>query len=332
MGAVSESEDLKTMQINECGANKHRSIPSIVVSRAKSAGISGEMWLANLDGMVDDLERKWDISVGEALHGGSHAFVAYADGRNGEQYVLKIDMPENLGGEFERSMATLRIADGNGYAKLYAYDAERKACLIERLGEPLSKAGYSVSEQLRIICDALQKSWVIPVEKADFPGGEESIAWFREFIGDTWEKLNHPCSRKVMERAFSYLKSREDAMNPAEYVLIHGDAHNGNTLSELSGDGFKLIDPDGIFYEKAYDLGVLMREWVEEYKEEPLKSGKERCKYLHALTGVSEKAIWEWGFLQTVSTAFVLLKIGQAELGQKMLRVAECWADGEDAA
>ena len=63
-----------------------------------------------------------------------------------------------------------------------------------------------------------------------------------------------------MERAFSYLKSREDAMNPAEYGLIHGDAHNGNTLSELSGDGFKLIDPDGIFYEKAYDLGVLMRE------------------------------------------------------------------------
>ena len=57
MGAVSESEDLKTMQINECGANKHRSIPSIVVSRAKSAGISGEMWLANLDGMVDGLER-----------------------------------------------------------------------------------------------------------------------------------------------------------------------------------------------------------------------------------------------------------------------------------
>lgn len=57
MGAVSESEDLKTMQINECGANKHRSIPSIVVSRAKSAGISGEMWLANLDSMVADLER-----------------------------------------------------------------------------------------------------------------------------------------------------------------------------------------------------------------------------------------------------------------------------------
>lgn len=329
MAVVSESEDY-TMQINECGASKHRDIPPIVVSRAKSAGAPGEMWLANLDDMVADLERKWNISVGETLYGGSHAFVALADGWNREQYVLKIDMPENLGGEFERSMATLRIADGHGYAKLYAYDNERKACLLERLGKPLSKMGYSVSEQLRIICGALQKSWIIPAENVDFPDGDDSIAWFREFIGETWEKLNHPCSRKVKERAFSYLRSREEAMNPAEFVLIHGDAHNGNTLSELSGDGFKLIDPDGIFYEKAYDLGVLMREWIEEYEEEPLKSGKERCRYLHDLTGVPEKAIWEWGFLQTVSTAFVLLQIGQAELGEKMLRVAECWADEED--
>ena len=121
-------------------------------------------------------------------------------------------------------------------------------------------------------------------------------------------------------------------MEPAEYALLHGDAHGGNTLKELAGEDFKLIDPDGIIYEKAYDLGVLMREWVDEYEQEPLKEGKERCWYLHTLTGVSEKAIWEWGYLQTVSTAFVLLQIGQAKTGRKMLRVAECWAaEAEDA-
>lgn len=329
MKEISENKNFNTELSDRGIADKHRTIPPLVVNRAKSAGHPGEIWLANLDRMVADLERKWDISVGEALHGGTHAFVAFADGRHGEQYVLKIDMPENLGGEFERSMATLRIADGHGYAKLYAYDPERKACLIERLGQPINRLGYSASEQMRIICGALQESWAIPVENAEFPRGEESIAWFREFIGETWEKLNHPCSRKVIERAFFYLGSREEEMNPAEYVLLHGDAHGGNTLAELSGDGFKLIDPDGIFYEKAYDLGVLMREWNEEYEEKPLKSGKERCSYLHTLTGVSEKAIWEWGYLQTVSTAFVLLQIGQAEFGKKMLRIAERWADDE---
>lgn len=317
----------KRIEYNIRSGNRNReqrTIPPLVVSRAKSAGTVGEAWLASLDSMISELESMWHISVGEVLSGGSHAFVAYADGQDGEQYVLKVDMPENLGGEFESSIRVFETADGHGYAKLYAYDLKRKACLLERLGKPLNQMGYSVFEQLRVICSALQKAWKIPATTAGLSCG--SVTWFREFIGEAWEKLKHPCPCKVIERAFSYLQSREKAANPAEFVLLHGDAHNGNTLKELSGEGFKLIDPDGIIYEKAYDLGVLMREWVDEYEPEPLKKGKERCRYLCHLTGVSEKAIWEWGYLQTVSTAFVLLQIGQAETGRKMLHVAECWA------
>ena len=305
-----------------------RILPVSVVNRAKSAGVAGKEWLSNLDSTISELESMWNISVGEALSGGTHAFVAYADGKNGEKYALKIDMPENLGGEFPNSIAALEMADGHGYAKLYAYDSERAACLLERLGKPISQLRYPISEQLRIICSTLQKVWETPITNNNFPSGKESVEWFREFIGETWEKLGHPCSRKVIERAFSYLYSREKAINPADFVLLHGDAHAGNTLKELSGDGFKLIDPDGIIYEKAYDLGVLMREWIDEYKQAPLKKGKERCNYLHRLTGVSEKAIWEWGYLQTVSTAFVLLQIGQQETGRKMLNVAEQWTQG----
>lgn len=308
------------------GKEKQRNIPPLVVSRAKSVGAVGEAWLASLDELISELEEMWNISVGEALSGGTHAFVAYADGYNGEKYVLKVDMPENLGGEFTNSIAALKMADGHGYAKLYAYDLERKACLLERLGKPINQLNYSVFEQLRIICSTLQKTWKIQVTSNGFPSGAESVAWFREFIEETWEKLEHPYSQKVIKLAFSYLHSREKAINPAEFVLLHGDAHGGNTLKELSGDDFKLIDPDGIIYEKAYDLGVLMREWVDEYEQAPLEKGKERCRFLHHLTGVSEKAIWEWGYLQTVSTAFVLLQVGQKENGRKMLNTAEQWA------
>lgn len=214
--------------------------------------------------------------------------------------LLKMDMPENLGGEFSRGMAVLRQAKGQG---------------------------YSVKKQLEIICSALEKAWKIPAADMDLPSGRDSVTWFREFIGETWERLNHPCSQQVIKQAFAYLQSREDSMNPADFVLLHGDAHGGNTLITLSGDDYKFIDPDGIFYEKAYDLGVLMREWVEDYQEDPLTSGKQRCEYLHQLTGVPSQAIWEWGYLQTVSTAFVLLQIGQQETGQQILRVAECWSN-----
>ena len=197
---------------------------------------------------------------------------------------------------------------------------------MERLGKPVNQLGYSVREQMEIVCAALEKTWELPAGDAALLNGMESIAWFRSFIGETWEALNRPCSDRVIEQAFSFLQSREDALNPSEFVLLHGDAHGGNTLKTLSGEGYKLIDPDGIFYEKAYDLGVLMREWVDEYDRNPWEEGKQRCAFLHRLTGVPEQAIWEWGYLQTVSTAFVLIKIGQEKTGRKMLHVAECWS------
>ena len=312
-----------------CGQREEecrRTLPPLVVSRARSAGAVGEAWLANMDSLISDLEKKWHVSVGEALYGGTHAFVAYADGENGEKYVLKMDMPEDLGGEFSRSMAALKTADGHGYVKLFAYDPQRKACLLERLGKPINQLGYSVDRQIEIICSALKKAWITPERETDFPSGLDSVMWFRQFIGETWEKLHHPCSLRVIQWAFSYLQSREEAMKPSEFVLLHGDAHGGNTLITLAGDDYQLIDPDGIFYEKEYDLGVLMREWVEEYTQNPVEEGKRRCEYLHRLTGVPHRGIWEWGYLQTVSTAFVLLQIGQEETGQKMLRVAESWS------
>lgn len=318
---------LSSTLCGEPGKENRRRIPPLVVSRAKSVGAVGEAWLANLDHVISELEQKWQITVGSTLSGGTHAFSACADGKNGEKYVLKIDMPEDLGGEFSRSIETLKLADGQGYAKLYAYDSKRKACLLERLGKPISQSDYPVRQQLEIICIALKKAWDIPAANAGLPDGSASIAWFREFIGETWESLNHPCPQNVIDRAFFFLQSRAEALNPSEFVLLHGDAHGSNTLRTLSGDGYKFIDPDGIYYEKAYDLGVLMREWVDEHTQQPLEKGKQRCEYLHALTGVPAQAIWEWGYLQTVSTAFVFLKIGQENTGRKMLHVAECWSN-----
>lgn len=301
---------------------KRRLIPPFVISRAKSAGAVGEAWLANLDNMISELEKEWHISVGEALSGGTHALVAHADGENGEKYVLKIDMPENLGGEFLQEIAALKMVDGEGYAKLYAYDLKRKVCLLERLGKPINQLEYSVNEQLQIICGALQKVWKFSVENVELVIGDTT--WFKEFIEEAYERLDHSCSHKVIEQALSYLKSRAESEEPDEFVMLHGDAHGGNTLETLSGNGYKLIAPDGIFYEKAYDLGVLMREWREEYHNNPIQKGKERCKYLSELTGVEERAIFEWGFIQCVSTGMVFWDVNQS-IGKELLDIAEAW-------
>lgn len=276
--------------------------------------------------MIAELEAEWQISVGEALPGGSRAFVACADGPHGETYALKIDLPEDMGGEFFRGMAALRMADGRGCAKVYAFDPKRRACLLERLGKPINQMGFSVREQIGILCSVLQQTWQIPVQGEELLRGEASIAWFRDFLGETWEQLGRPCPQAVIDYALSCLRAREEALDPSAFAWVHGDAHGGNALATGAGDGYKLIDPDGLFCERAYDLGVLMREWMEEYEGAPVEKAGQRCRELHARTGVPERGIWEWGVVQTVATAFVFLQIGQAEAGRRMLEVAARWS------
>ncbi|MBR4889263.1 MAG: phosphotransferase [Clostridia bacterium] len=300
-----------------------RTLPAEVVGRARSAGAVGERWLAELDDMIAELEEQWQVTVGDALTGGSHAFAAPATGKNGEQYILKIDMPEDTGGNFAGGIEAMKAADGRGYAQLYAYAPQRKACLLERLGKPIGQLGYTVEEQIRIICGVLLDAWTIPAGDAALSTG--GTGWFEEFIADSYEKLGCSCPAEVIAQAYAYLRARAAEEKPAAFVLVHGDAHNGNVLETLDGSGYRLIDPDGLLYDKAYDLGVVMREWPEEYETDPQENGRARCRLLHELTGVPEQAIWEWGYIQTVSTALVLLLTGREELGRKMLWVAEKW-------
>lgn len=309
-------------------ATPGREVPPLVRRRAETTGPAGEAWLGGLDSCIDRLQTQWNIEVGAPLAGGTHAYVAPAQGRgDGRPYVLKIESPETeMHGDFAYGLAVLKLADGQGYPRLYAWDEPGRACLLERLGRPLSDLGLQVDRQIEIVCKALTASWEIPIGEASLPPREGSVSWFRSFMEGTWQALGRPCSERVLRKATAFLHCREAQQNPAAYVLVHGDPHSRNTLQVPGApDCFKLIDPDGLFYEKAYDLGVLMREWPEAYRGDPVGAGRRRCALLHDLTGVDRQAIWQWGYLQTLSTGFVLLRTGQADAGRDMLGVAEAW-------
>lgn len=301
--------------------------PPAVIARAESLGEAGKQWLRSLPQIIKQLEDDWNITVRTAMTGGTHAFVAPADGKNGEQYAVKIDIPDMSEQEYMNEIRLLRIADGEGYVRIHRVNSGLRASLQERLGERLKDKNYAIEKQIEILCSALVQTWKTPAEKPNLPNGADSVNWFRSFISESWQSLGKPCSEAVIRRAMEYLDAREARLNPEKYVLVHGDVHNNNALESLTEPGtFKLIDPDGIFYEPGYDLGVLMREWPEEYEENPIENARARCALLHRLTGADEDSIWQWGFLQTVSTSFVLLQIGQAELAEKMLGIAEKWA------
>ena len=70
-----------------------------------------------------------------------------------------------------------------------------------------------------------------------------------------------------------------------------------------------------------------MREWSGELLGcDAARLGRERCARLSRLTGVDQRAIWEWGFVERVSTGLLATRVGADRVGKETLDVAEAWA------
>jgi streptomycin 6-kinase len=303
-------------------------VPDEVRRRALAAGAAGEAWLAGLAGTVAELAQAWGLTVGRTLRGGTEAYVAEVTLANRRAAVLKVLPPEAALATGE--LQVLLAAGGRGYAEVYAHDESRAAILLERLGQPLASLGLPADAQLAIICETLGEAWALPPEGARLTTGAEKARSLGDFITATWLQLGKPCSAEVIETALRFAEARFHSFDPRSAVLAHGDAHPWNTLL-VPGDGpprFKLIDPDGLLIEPAYDLAIPMREWTAELLAgDPLALGVGRCRRLAELTGVDPEPIWQWGFIERTSTGLLCMQLG-LEGGPDMLAVAEEWARG----
>jgi streptomycin 6-kinase len=303
-------------------------VPVDVRRKALVQGADGARWLERLGTSVEELERDWHIRVGSTLQGGSDSYVAEATTSDGSEAVLKLALPgDGTGHQIE----TLLLADGRGYVRLLRHDMRRQAMLQERLGASLAELGVPVRRQIEVICGTLRRGWEVSPDPR-FPSGAEKARALGTFIEATWSECDQPCRERVIERALSFARTREAAFDPELSVLVHGDAHAANTLVAPksrgpSGTRFKFVDPDGLFAERACDLAVPMRGWSSELLAgDTVLLGRERCTYLSRLSGVDAQSIWEWGFVERVSTGLLLLRVGRESLGREMLAVAESFS------
>ncbi|CAN5561205.1 hypothetical protein BH24ACT21_BH24ACT21_17070 [soil metagenome] len=302
-------------------------VPEEVRQKAVALGDEGRKWLDRLGRLLDELERDWRLTIESTLDGGSASYVAAAKTSSGEDAIVKLEMPpyESFAGE----VRTLAAADGRGYARLLDHDEDRHAMLQERLGPSLEESGLPVSTQIEILCATLRRAWEVPAP-AGLQTGAEKARWLSEFIAEMWEELERPCSQSMVEQALAFAERREAAFDPGTAVLVHGDAHGANALQDLGhGSGqarFKFVDPDGLLAEPAYDLAIPMREWSGELLAgDAARLGRERCVQLGRLTGADPRPIWEWGFIERVSTGLFVTQVGAERMGREMLDVAEAW-------
>ncbi len=297
-------------------------IPARVARRAEAAGEGGRAWLAGLEALVEALCAEWGLTFGEALGGGTEAFVAAVTTRDGRPAVLKLALD---GAAFEAELHTLLAAEGQGYAEVLAHDLRRGAVLMERLGPQLAELGLPVDAQIGHICATLRDAWrELPRGIAVMDGAAKA-----RHLAALVEGARREAGERTVAFALRCAEMRERAFDPARAVLAHGDAHAWNTLAVPGGTGFKLVDPDGVFVEPEYDLAIPMREWSAELLAgDTVALARARCAALAALTGLDPHAIWQWGFLERVSTGLLGLQLGIAE-GAEMLAVADRIAAAE---
>lgn len=284
----------------------------LVERKALNLGEPGRRWLDELPRLVTDLERRWSITVGEPLDGGTASFTARARTADGAPAVVKIAVPSD---DVAAEIRTLRDARGHGYARLLDADPARHAVLLEALGPSLQQAGLAPEAQIEVLCRTLRQAWRVPR-----PPGSTVHPKARELatsIVATGERFDRPCPERVVERAVEFAERRGAATEPV--VVVHGDPHPENAL-QRPGGGYVLVDPDGFVADPTYDLGVVLRDWCPQLLAgDAVAIALGYCRLLADHTRLGEATIWEWGFLERVSTGLYLLDLGAETLARPFL-------------
>ena len=255
---------------------------------------------------------RWSIELGASYGGGTAGYVAKAVGPDSTPCVVKIAMPLDIDERdaVQRAVAVHELAAGAGCARLLHVDLDASVLVLEQLGPNLDELGLDVTTIVDTITATLQAFWR-PLEEIEhrtqFPSGAEKARWHARHLETWWQRLGHPCDRRGVDRALDYCEQRAAAFDPDRAVLLHGDAHGWNTVKAGPG-AYKFVDPEGLWGEPEIDLSVPMREY-----NEPLLAGDTkrltwaRAERLASMCNVEVEAVWQWGFIERVSTGFVNL-------------------------
>ncbi len=307
-------------------------IPERVRLRAEQSGPLTRQWLKDLPDLLAELEQAWEISIGQSLSGGSSAYVAPVKTVSGNA-VIKIDMPgpDRLS-DFQQEIDTLLRADGHGYVRVFKCDYERRALLLEQLGPSMQESKVEAKQAIQLLCKTLQQAWLVsPGVNQTMNALEYKAQTLAQLIRELWDKLERPCSEKIVSQALEFAHRRLDAFDPQRCVVVHGDPHPANALLVRvprtgAESGYVFVDPDGFLCEPEYDLGVILRDWNEELlaATDPLALAQDYCQLLAKESGLDAAAIWEWGFIERVSSGLYIWAYGSREHGQPFFKTAQC--------
>ncbi|MDD4410064.1 MAG: aminoglycoside phosphotransferase family protein [Candidatus Pacebacteria bacterium] len=262
-------------------------------------GELGRQWLKRIPEIVGEMEEKWNIKAGEPFDL-SYNYVVPVEFENGEKAVLKIGLPDDE--EFLTEAKALKIYDGDGIVRLYDFDVENMAMLIERVepGQPLSELVDDI-QATKILAGVIKRLDRSFSDDVDFPHVSN---WMKGFKGyrERCYGSNGPLPLDLIERA--EILSDHLIISMKKEFLVHGDLHHDNVLKGVGGQWIA-IDPKGIIAETEYECAVMLRNPQSRIIQSKNLTEllKTRIIILSEELDVDPRRILDWGIVQTMLSA-----------------------------
>jgi len=208
--------------------------------------------------------------------------------------VLKIQWPHR---ESEYEPEALRLWNGQGAIRLFAFDAREHALLVERCdpGDPLSSV--DAEQRLEILAEMLPRLWV-PAGTPFRTLAGECGEWRRQ-LPSQWESAQRPFERALLDAALEAMDKLCGAPEGPP-VLLHQDLHGDNVL-RATREPWLVIDPKPLAGEREFSLAPIIRS---------SELGHSRTAVVHRLDTLSSCLRLDrercrlWTFAQTLAWSF----------------------------
>ncbi len=253
----------------------------------------GAAWLAELPRLAAECAESWQLDLERPFEASNASLVIPAG-----EVVLKLNPPEE---ESEHEPDALRIWDGDGAVRLHAYDAVRRALLVERClpGTTLLETDDDTAGD--VVAGLLPRLWKPPA--GDMRRLAEVATRWTEQLPRQWEKYGRPFEQRLLDAAVDAL--RELGSTQGELVVGNEDLHAGNVLSSQR-EAWLVIDPKPLAAERDFTAVAMVRDRMEEVVDgpNPLDRLRRRLDRLSSDLGLDRDRLKGWTLAHTIAWGF----------------------------
>lgn len=287
-------------------------IPDILEKKVKRCfGPKGHKWLEQLPGLLAACSSKWNLTEVAPSPVMSFNLVCFAQSPAYGPVVLKIGVPHL---DLFTEMEALRIYGGRNICKIFDWDAELGAMLLERVmpGEDLLTIKNS-SERIKVAA-TLAAALPLPVT-------EHSLPTLAELMDEAFarQRREQTGGKKMLELIDAAQNLYRQLAADRPQLLLHGDLNHWNILS--NNGRWQAIDPKGIIGPACMEPARFMLNELELSGREPLACLDEMTAILSNKLGEHPRIVATAAFLDAVlSTCWTLEEHQQRDRTEEIER------------